>query len=73
MKAKTEERKKIEALDIGGKIYFRKGITIRVQGYVNRLNDRARRDGVAKKDLNPYSCLNKLCDKKGFVCVVRHY
>lgn len=73
MKVKTEDRKKIEAMSIGGKIYFRRGKAIRVQGYVNRINDSARREGKIKKDLNPFSYYDGLCDKKGFVCVVRNY
>lgn len=73
MKVKTEDRKKIEAMDVGCKIYFRKGKAVRVQGYVNRINDHAKREGNIKKDMNPFSYNECTCDKKGFVCVVRNY
>ena len=73
MKVKTEERLKIEALDIGKTIYFRKGKAIPVSGYVNRLNEKAKREGRAKENLNPYSFRDDLCDKKGFVSVIRNY
>lgn len=60
-------------MEVGGKLYFRKGKAIPVSGYVNRINDKAKREGKARKNLNPYSFFDKSCDKKGFVSVVRNY
>lgn len=68
----TEERKKIEALKKGASCLFPIEDKVKIYGYVQRANMKAKISGKYKDDTK-YSLDSNPKNKEGFIRVVRNY